>query len=180
MNIDEKIVLDLGKKLGIRIPKRKSVKYTYAAYALNDDGRVTFLSIPNVTEAVMPSELFELDQLVTLYMNEAAITSIPKEFTKLINLRYFEIFRDCVVERIDPEVFDMGLNVSITNSRNYTGIALCDAPLSEPPIEIIQNGNRAVKAYFKDKDKNATTLNEVKVLLVGEAGQPHEWLNFNL
>lgn len=51
-----------------------------------------------------------------------------------------------------------------------TGIYLEDNPLTNPPIEIVKQGNEAILAYFEKIEKEKEYLYEAKMLIVGEGG----------
>ena len=50
-----------------------------------------------------------------------------------------------------------------------TGIQLDNNPFESPPVEIVKQGRKAIKIWFDAHKKGKQqTLNEVKVLLVGD------------
>ncbi len=60
-------------------------------------------------------------------------------------------------------------NFNIVNDWNVKGaINIESNPIKFPPLEIIEQGQEAIKNYYESKDKQA--LNEVKLLLVGDGG----------
>jgi len=69
-------------------------------------------------------------------------------------------------------LLEKGLDI-YTDDRKYDGIYAAKNPLEHPPMEVVAQGREAVLAYFSDYAKGKGTLNEVKVLLVGdgEAGK---------
>lgn len=60
----------------------------------------------------------------------------------------------------------LGKNIPFQWEKSGNGILLEDCPLATPPPEIIKQGNEAIAAWFAAKKRE---LNEIKVLLVGEA-----------
>lgn len=54
--------------------------------------------------------------------------------------------------------------------RNLISLHLIGNPLDSPPLEIAERGIKAIRAYFKSLEGEKQTLNEVKVLLVGDGG----------
>lgn len=54
---------------------------------------------------------------------------------------------------------------------NQKGIYLERNPIEQPPIEIVEQGNEAIRAYFEQLRKEGTdTIYEAKLILVGEGG----------
>ncbi|MCA9926782.1 MAG: hypothetical protein KC421_30655 [Anaerolineales bacterium] len=51
----------------------------------------------------------------------------------------------------------------------HGNISLKENPIETPPPEIVKQGKQAIRAYFRSlEDQETVTLNEVKILLVGE------------
>jgi small GTP-binding protein len=65
------------------------------------------------------------------------------------------------------EFLDLGLEIRWEYD-GKDGIFLEGNPMEEPPVEIIKQGNEAIRQYFKSLEGEKQALNEVKVLLVGE------------
>lgn len=65
----------------------------------------------------------------------------------------------------------MGIDIKWEYHSAEKGIFLEGNPLENPPIEIVIQGREAVINYFKSLEDGKEPLNEVKVLLVGEAVQ---------
>ncbi|MCA9998648.1 MAG: GTP-binding protein, partial [Anaerolineales bacterium] len=61
------------------------------------------------------------------------------------------------------------IDVSSKYGGNHGDIRLVDNPIATPPLEIVQQGKAAIRAYFRSLQGQETVrLNEVKLLLVGE------------
>ena len=60
----------------------------------------------------------------------------------------------------------LGKDIPFSLETSGSGVLLKNCPLSSPPVEIVQQGNEAIAAWFAAEKKE---LNEIKVLLVGEA-----------
>jgi len=90
------------------------------------------------------SSLKELKNLKQLYLQENKITHMPAEF------------------------LDLGLEIKWDDDGENEGIYLEGNPLESPPVEIIEQGNEAIRQYFKSLAGEKQALNEVKVLLVGD------------
>jgi internalin A len=79
------------------------------------------------------------------------------------------------IRDIRPIVFllENGLSVSLdffTSINNYT-INLAENELSNPPIEIVQQGNKAILGFFEDIRKDGQDqIFEAKLIIIGEGG----------
>ncbi|MCX7096815.1 MAG: GTP-binding protein [Methylococcales bacterium] len=82
----------------------------------------------------------------------------------LTNLTRLDLSHNQISEL--PECL-VNLNIPILWKNNYrNGIFLENNPLEEPPPEIIDLGNEAIKAYFNGGERKA--INEIKIILVGD------------
>ncbi|MBN2315257.1 MAG: leucine-rich repeat domain-containing protein [Sedimentisphaerales bacterium] len=114
------------------------------------------------------SPLQDLKNLKNLNLAWNEITDIsplrgPKNLTKL-DLRTNRI------KRFPPELLEFGMQV-VWESASGKGINLCGNPLESPPVEIVEQGMKAIREYFKSLGKEEKKLlNEMKVLLVGDGG----------
>ncbi|HPG38098.1 MAG TPA: COR domain-containing protein [bacterium] len=52
----------------------------------------------------------------------------------------------------------------------YNIVCVYGNPIELPPIEIIQKGNKAIRDYYRSLKSEYKSLNEVKVLLIGDGG----------
>jgi small GTP-binding protein len=57
-----------------------------------------------------------------------------------------------------------------TDDERETGLQLKDNPLEKPPLEITRKGKKAIEAYYRSLEGQKHSLNEVKILLVGDGG----------
>lgn len=71
------------------------------------------------------------------------------------------------ISQLPAEILDLGLEIKWKFELG-DGIFLEGNPLESPPVEIIKQGNEAIRQYFKSLEGEKQALNEVKVLLVGE------------
>ncbi|MEO1259271.1 MAG: COR domain-containing protein [Bacteroidota bacterium] len=74
------------------------------------------------------------------------------------------------IKEIPKKILQYNLTLRLESGMNDGSIYLEDNPLVTPPPEIIEQGNKAIRTYLENLEKKATpkTLNEVKVILVGE------------
>jgi Leucine-rich repeat (LRR) protein len=118
--------------------------------SLKDLSNLTFLDLGN-NQLSDFSGLKDLSNLTILVLENNQLTSIPEW---MLNLNI-------------PII----LNWDNWDSRDNKGIILEDNPIEQPPIEIIKQGNEAIRAYFEQLKKEGTdTIYEAKLILVGEGG----------
>jgi internalin A len=81
---------------------------------------------------------------------------------------------DCRISRLPADIGEWGLEIKWEWDPGG-GMFLEGNPLEVPPVEIVEKGTEAVRAYFKslaleDERVEGRALDEVKVLLVGDGG----------
>jgi len=111
------------------------------------------------------SSLKELKGLKTLKLDANKISDISS-LKELKNLKTLDL-RDNKISQLPAEFLDLGLEIKWEYD-GKDGIYLGGNPLEEPPVEIIKQGNEAIRQYLKSLAGKKQALNEVKVLLVGE------------
>ena len=114
------------------------------------------------------SALQGLSNLTKLYLNYNQLIDISglqglSNLTKL-DLQYNKI------KELPEWIVDMGMEIDVdSDSKRPDYIHLSSNPLENPPLEIVKQGRKAIKDYFKSlKEGETKALKEVKVLLVGE------------
>ncbi|MHC4519690.1 MAG: COR domain-containing protein, partial [Planctomycetota bacterium] len=170
MQDDLALIEKLEQQFGVTFKKARGVQYEQYSYVLNETGHVVRLSCPDVPIQRMPAPILGLRHLRSLYLTRAKITHLPKELANLKDLKYLEIFERCMIRSIHPRVMDLGLPIHLYRVGSYRGICLVDAPLEEPPVEIVTQGREAILVYFDSLKGKRTALNEIKVLLIGDGG----------
>jgi GTPase SAR1 family protein len=116
-----------------------------ACYLLNEQQQVTGLNLIdcNLTNCDF---LKALPNLTRLDLSHNQISELPNwllDFNIPIKLRY--------------------------DDKNV--IYIQDNPIEHPPLEIIKQGNQAIRAYFEQLNKEGTdTIYEAKLILIGEGG----------
>ncbi|MHA2407541.1 MAG: COR domain-containing protein [Candidatus Ranarchaeia archaeon] len=111
--------------------------------SLKELTKLTYLNL-HINQISDVSSLKELKNLKTLYLLDNKITHIPAEF------------------------LDMGMEIEWEWLGEFEGIFLVGNPLELPPVEIVEQGNEAIRQYFKSLTGEKRALNEVKVLFVGD------------
>jgi small GTP-binding protein len=111
------------------------------------------------------SVLKKLTNLKLLALNDNEIFDISalsniKELKRL-DLRYNKI------SQIPIDMLEMGMEIKWEFQHIKDGIYLNGNPLETPPIEIVMQGNEAVRNYFKELRKKSVRLLQSKLLIVG-------------
>jgi small GTP-binding protein len=129
-----------------------------------------------------------LNNLTHLYLKRNQISDISS-LKYLKNLSLLDLGENKIFY-FPPEVLDLNMEISwyrcssiiiytsiIPTGSEYNkivqyfdGIIIGENPLEPPPKEIIKKGKEAIKAYFRSLKGRKKTLNEVKVLLIGDGG----------
>ncbi|MCI5166431.1 MAG: hypothetical protein D3903_10105 [Candidatus Electrothrix sp. GM3_4] len=78
-------------------------------------------------------------------------------------------YRKNYIKKLPPWITESPLKTVYSNQIEPKAINVGENPLTSPPPEIVQQGRKAMRAYFQSLQKEETTrLYESKVLLVGE------------
>ncbi|KPA14771.1 leucine-rich repeat-containing protein [Candidatus Magnetomorum sp. HK-1] len=162
----EKIEDLISEKISIKQKLEKKMSLGNNACLLDDNASIIGLNIWDNQISDL-SALKELKNLTQIYLSSNQISDLSalKELKNLtlINLSYNQIKKL-------PE-YILNLNLDIHYKEGYfEGINLYNNPLENPSIEIIKQGNEAIKSYFESLKGEQQPLNEVKVLLVGYGG----------
>ena len=155
-----------------------------------------YLSNKNLKE--IPKELFKLKDLRTVELRNNSIEIIPDEIEQLQNLEYLglennriEFISDKIVNLRNLKWLDLTGNDIINVPRilfdlegmkkiavkslpeksiPIGSLILVDNPIEKPPIEIIARGKESVHNYFKELEEDTLSLQEAKLIIVGEPG----------
>ncbi|MCV6636977.1 COR domain-containing protein, partial [Candidatus Albibeggiatoa sp. nov. NOAA] len=108
---------------------------------------------------------------LNLYNNQLGDVSPLAALTKLTTL---DLCNNKSVQSLKSllPLIEQGLEVTTNQSAN-TGLIIADCPITEPPQEIIEQGNAAILDYFKQieqQGEETTQLYEAKMIIVGEGG----------
>jgi small GTP-binding protein len=116
------------------------------------------------------SSLKDLKNLTELNLgnNQISDTSDISSLEGLKNLKRLDL-KNNKISKLPPGIID--LNMEIKWIDDYSeGIIVDGNPLKNPPVEIEKKGGDAVRAYLKSLLGKKKTLNEAKVLFVGDGG----------
>lgn len=119
----------------------------------NEIGDISYLKdLTNLTE-------------LNLHDNEISDISCLKGLTNLTTLN----LNENKIKNLPRDLLELGNDIVWQENASWEGINLYGNPLESPPIEIVKRGTEAVREYFKSLVEERT-LNEAKVLLVGNGG----------
>jgi len=127
---------------------------------------LTLLDIGN-TRVIDLSPLRELKNLLQLNLHDTQVSDLS-QILGLKNLRTLDL-RNNKITQLPTEVLDYNMEIKWEYDHNG-GIYLDGNPLEEPPVEIVKQGKDPVRTYFASLAGKKRSLNEVKVLFVGDGG----------
>jgi hypothetical protein len=116
----------------------------------------------------LPPGISELKNLTQLDISRNQLTSLPPEIKELTNLTQLDISGN-QLPSLPPELLELELEIEWEERWKYYTIFIKENPLENPPVEIAKQGKEAILNYFRSEGEKKT-LNEVKVLLVGDGG----------
>ena len=132
----------------------------------------------------IPAEVFELEYLKVLKLNNNQLASLPEAIGNLQNLFLLNLWGNQLTSL--PEAIGNLQNLSslnlwgnqltslpeaVANLQNLSSLNLNNNPLEAPPIEIVEKGIEEIREYFIQlKAEGKDYLYEAKLLIVGEGG----------
>ncbi len=108
----------------------------------------------------LPSEICRHTKLTELNLHSNQLTSLPKEIGQLSKLTKL-IVDDNKLTSLPKEIGQL---------TNLTELTVYGNPLETPPLEIAKKGIQAIHQYFESLEGQQQTLNEAKIILVGDGG----------
>ncbi len=130
---------------------------------------------------VLPPELFQLTKLVILDIRNNQLLSLPQEICQLTKLILFDLRNNQLIS-LPPEIGQLKNLSELYLSDNQLAslpqeicflmklkcFVIANNPLISPPLEIVMQGIEAMRLYFSSLREADQSLNEVKLLLVGD------------
>ncbi len=130
----------------------------------------------------LPNSFFQLSNLTKLYLNKNKLFIIPTLISKLSNLTKLDLSYNqisalptSITELSNLTKLDLSYNqisalpASIIKFSDLTELYLSDNPLEIPPIEVVNQGMKSIKEYFRQiREKGKDYIYEAKLLIVGE------------
>ena len=136
----------------------------------DEKGRVSGVNLQGQGLAAVPEGLRSFAQLARVNLIQNLLMSVPDWLLELPHLLEL-LLSENRISRLDPTVLTSGLPVTFDRGTWATPqITLADNPLEQPPLEIVERGNDALRDYFRSLKGETRRLNEAKVLFVGDGG----------
>ncbi len=102
---------------------------------------------------------FEAGKIEALNLRDNQLKKSPVP-TGMKNLRYLDLCGNALKEFELPEASHVLEHIWLYKNPN----------LSNPPVEIVKQGNAALLNYFRERQKGAEKIKEAKLLILGEGG----------
>lgn len=120
------------------------------------------------------SHLKDLVNLQQLYVSYTGVSDLSP-LKDLTNLQHLDVSGTQVSDLLPLKaLIRKGISVNWDTYRfvdKSNSIMIQSCPLTNPPIEIAQQGNAAILRYWEEQERTGTfTLNEARLLVVGQAG----------
>ncbi|MBN2442364.1 MAG: leucine-rich repeat domain-containing protein, partial [Spirochaetales bacterium] len=116
----------------------------------------------------LPPEISNLTNLQGLDLSSNQLTSLPPEISNLTNLQRLDLC-DNQFTSLPREILTLSLPFCWNYGDSINGIYIKGNPLTNPPVEIAQQGDKAIRNYFtKLKQEETIRLYEAKLILIGE------------
>ncbi|MEI7726368.1 MAG: COR domain-containing protein [Bacteroidota bacterium] len=157
------IVSYLEKKYKLSIPMLSLSEYKSGntiGYCQNDLFEIISLKINQQQLSEFPKEIITLKKLVDLQLISTGIPSIPDNISDLENLEALYVNRNGI----------KSIPRSISKLKKLKKLRLNHNPIENIPPEIIHQGLKAIQEYLSSLSGIVKSLNEVKVILVGDGG----------
>jgi GTPase SAR1 family protein len=122
--------------------------------------KLTYLNISFNRVKELPASLFRIMGLESLWIEENQLEELSGDISLLSGLKTLVLNRNHL-KRLPPEICRLAFLQQFACDRN---------PLQIPPVEIAVHGIEAIRNYFKDWERDASYLPEIKLLVVGDAG----------
>ncbi|MBI9016249.1 MAG: leucine-rich repeat domain-containing protein [Phycisphaerae bacterium] len=113
-------------------------------------GRLDTLMVSNCQLLSLPPEIGNLSNLRHMILDENKICSLPRQIIQLTKLNSIDL-RENQFKTLPSWITEMNMDIACQVRSHPQLINLHGNPLEEPPIEIVKQGNAAIKQYFEDK-----------------------------
>jgi internalin A len=120
------------------------------------------------------SSLKKLTNLTTLFLNNNQINDLSA-LKELRNLYCMDLRRN-PIKNLPTWIMDFDLDIQWKDGLFLGCISFFDNPLNYPPIEIMKQGQDAIRNYFVQIEKETDYLFEAKLLFVGTGEVGKTWL----
>lgn len=192
MTKDELIIKRFCAEYKIELTKLYSY-FRKTGYVLNPEGRIEVLNLLNLRIKSIPAYIAELSELKVLDLLANELTSIKNidnltklavleiqgnnikdiaPLKKLKHLKYMNLDGNPITD-LEPL---LDLNMHFTSNSQYKtynneiSIIGCN-DIKNPPIDIVKQGDEAIRRYFKRiREEGSDNIYEAKLIFVGEGG----------
>ncbi len=115
------------------------------------------------------SFLKELKGLISLSLRNNDLSDVS--FLKEMKSYNTVDLADNNIKNFESWLVENRLDIKIEDKREKKCINLYGNPLESPPLQVVKQGNDAIRKYFKDIEKEGTDyIYEAKLLILGEPG----------
>src|SRR5258706_9870417 len=146
---DQAIIAKLLEEINIDLTK--------ATY--DDEGRLLYLDISGLGLLQLPSEIWQLTNLESLYLNNNQLSQLPIEIGQLTNLESLHLSNNGL-SQLPAEIGQLTNLEWLRLDNNLT--------LVTPPPEIVTRGRLATLNFLRELYQSSFTRYESKLLIVGE------------
>ncbi|HMY68455.1 MAG TPA: COR domain-containing protein, partial [Leptospiraceae bacterium] len=121
----------------------------------------------------LPETIGKLSSLKFLNLRNTKVSTLPSFLNHLKNIKRIDLLDSCI--SVLPEwITDFDLPILYDEEKRVfggPGINLTGNPIETPPLEIVKQGNQAIKEYFRQiREQGVDVLYESKLIIVGEGG----------
>jgi Leucine-rich repeat (LRR) protein len=143
--------------------------------AFNQISDVRFLEkLTNLAELYLGSNeisdwrfLEKLTRLTSLDLRDNKISDI-RFLRKLTEITTLDLSRNQISD-IEPLLPLIKKGIPVILEEHENGINLFNNPLTNPPMEIVEQGNAAILNYFSERSKQQFQNTEIKLILIGNS-----------
>lgn len=132
---------------------------------INNKGQVIEIFLNGLSLKEIPEEIYDLKHLKRFDCVKNKITSISTKFADLPDLEALYLFSNKIVEIPEEVIFKKKLVI----------LDIYDNPIKSIPTELFEIGSRkngiaSIRNYINSLKEGTKSLNEIKVIIVGDGG----------
>jgi internalin A len=139
---------------------------------------LTNLSLENNQLSTLPDEIKSLTQLMSLDLKNNQFSTFPSALVQLPNLVSLDLSHNRISTLLGESVklatlnelssYRNQLNRLVGQLKKLEELKLDENPFTQPPLEIVKQGPKAIGEYLLQLIQEAVEHNEAKLLLVGQ------------
>ncbi|MDY6933377.1 MAG: COR domain-containing protein [Spirochaetota bacterium] len=150
-----------------------SPKFPYKgsrSYCINRDDSIVGLALDYAPCFLLPQDILAGFRNITFLSLRSADISDVSFLKELKGLTGINLSNNSI-KAFEPWLAEKGLDIRIDNGFSIACINLYGNPLESPPLDVVEQGNAAVRKYFIDIGEEGTDyIYEAKLLILGESG----------